>query len=137
MTIPMADLPAQYTALKSELDTAISSVMANWVRISSSEASVYYIDSAIPPKVGANVVVWILRDHTTPQVGAGGPFASSKDQLEIHCDARQVRRMYGSEHPEPMGKGKMVYSEHGPMSWNAVAPKSIMQRVVDAACGNA
>ena len=116
---------------------ACGPVMANWVRISSSEASVYYIDSAIPPKVGANVVVWILRDHTTPQVGAGGPFASSKDQLEIHCDARQVRRMYGSEHPEPMGKGKMVYSEHGPMSWNAVAPKTIMQRVVDAACGNA
>lgn len=28
MTVPMADLPAQYTALKSELDTAISSVMA-------------------------------------------------------------------------------------------------------------
>ena len=28
MTVPMADLPAQYTALKPELDAAISHVMA-------------------------------------------------------------------------------------------------------------
>ena len=109
-------------------------VMADWVRISTSETSVFYIDSAISPKVGANVMVWILRDHNTPQVGADGPFASSKDQIEIDCEGRRVRRIYASDHAEPMGKGKMVHSEHGPMSWNAVAPNTIMRRVVDTAC---
>lgn len=109
-------------------------VLADWVRISSSETSVFYIDSAISPKVGANVMVWVLRDHTTPQMGLGGPYASSKDQIEIDCAARRVRRIYASEHPEPMGKGKMVHSEHGPMSWNTVAPNTIMNRVVDTGC---
>lgn len=113
---------------------ACGPALADWVRISSSEASVFYIDSAIPPKVGSNVMVWMLRDHTTPQVGAGGPYASSKDQIEIDCAARRVRRIYASGHPEPMGQGKMVFSEHGPMSWNAVAPRTILRRVVDTAC---
>lgn len=113
---------------------ACNPVLADWVRISTSETSVFYIDSAIPPKVRANVMVWILRDHTTPQVGAGGPFASSKDQIEVDCSARRVRRIYASDHSEPMGKGKMVHSEHGPMSWNAVLPDTIMRRVVDTAC---
>ena len=113
---------------------ACTPALADWVRVATSETSVFYIDSAVSPKVGANVMVWVLRDHTAPQVGAGGPYASSKDQIEVDCAARRVRRIYGSEHPEPMGKGKMVYSEHGPMSWNAVAPKTTMRRVVDMAC---
>nr|WP_315426956.1 surface-adhesin E family protein [uncultured Albidiferax sp.] len=108
--------------------------LADWVRISTSETSVFYIDSAIPPKVGSNVMVWILRDHSAPQVGAGGPFASSKDQIEIDCAGRRVRRIYSSDHPEAMGKGKMVHSEHGPMSWNQVGPNTIMKRIVDMAC---
>lgn len=108
--------------------------LADWVRISTSETSVFYIDSAISPKVGSNVMVWILRDHSAPQVGAGGPFASSKDQIEIDCAARRVRRIYSSDHPASMGQGKMVHSEHGPMSWNAVAPNTIVKRIVDMAC---
>ncbi|WP_367848217.1 surface-adhesin E family protein [Rhodoferax sp. WC2427] len=113
---------------------ACGPALASWVRIATSETSVFYVDSEIPPKVGANVMVWVLRDHTTPQVGPGGPYASSKDQIEVDCAARRVRRIYGSAHPEPMGQGKMVYSEHGPMSWNDVAPKTTMRRVVDMAC---
>ena len=108
--------------------------LADWVRISTSETSVFYIDSAIPPKVGANVMVWILRDHSAPQVGAGGPFASSKDQIEIDCAGRRVRRIYSSDHPQAMGQGKMVHSEHGPMSWNLAGPNTIVKRIVDMAC---
>ena len=108
--------------------------LADWVRISTSETSVFYIDSAIPPKVGANVMVWILRDHSAPQVGAGGPFASSKDQIEIDCAGRRVRRIYSSDHPQAMGQGKMVHSEHGPMSWNLASPNTIVKRIVDMAC---
>jgi hypothetical protein len=33
-----------------------------------------------------------------------------------------------------MGKGKLVRSEQGSMSWNVVTPDSVIQRMVGLAC---
>ncbi|WP_394788093.1 surface-adhesin E family protein [Rhodoferax sp.] len=111
-------------------------VKADWLRISTSETSVFYIDSAIPPKVGNNVTVWILRDHNTAQTGEGGTYLSSKDQIEIDCAGQRVRRLYSSDHPQHMGEGELVHSEHGPMSWNDASPNTIVKRIVDVACAH-
>lgn len=111
-----------------------SQVMAEWVRLSHNEQSVFYIDTPIPKKAGSNVMIWILRDHTGLRHGPSGPFLSSKDQIEVDCAGRRIRRIYASDHPQAMGAGKQVHFEHGPMSWNYASPNTIAGRMVDIAC---
>jgi hypothetical protein len=66
--------------------------------------------------------------------GPGGVYVSSKDQIEVDCAGRRIRRLYSSDHPQPMGAGKAVHFEHGPMSWNFATPNSIASRMVNVAC---
>ncbi len=119
------------------LAAASTPCAAAWVKIADTDQSVVYLDTAISQKVGDNVMVWLLRDHASPRVGVAGPFLSSKDQVEVNCRTRRVRRIYSSDHPKPMGEGRFVHSEHGPMSWNDAAPRTIMGRVVEVACVDA
>jgi len=118
------------------LALSCSQVVAEWVKISASEKSVFYMDSSISKKVGSNVVIWLLRDHTRPQYDGTVLSLSSKDQIEIDCHGRRIRRIYSSAHPQHMGKGEPVHSEHGPMSWNDASPNTLVSRVLDIACAN-
>ena len=118
------------------LALAPASGHAEWVRVSASQQTVFYIDSAKSPRVGNNVMIWVLRDHKQLQSGQAIMVRSSKDQIEIDCVGQRVRRIYSSDHLRPMGQGPMVHSEHGPMSWNNATPNSTMRRIVDVACAN-
>jgi hypothetical protein len=109
---------------------------ADWVRVATSQQSVFYVDSAKSPRVGNNVMIWVLRDHRMVQLGQAMLVMSSKDQIEIDCAGRRVRRIFSSDHPRHMGKGRAVHSEHGPMSWNAASPDTTISRIVDVACAN-
>jgi hypothetical protein len=109
-------------------------VLAEWLKLASNEQSVFYLDSPVPPKVGANVMIWVLRDHSGVQYSDGGSYLSSKDQIEVDCGQSRIRRIYSSDHPQHMGGGKFVHSEHGPMSWNAISPKTIIKRITTVAC---
>lgn len=109
---------------------------ADWVRVSASGQSVYYVDPAISKKVGDNVMVWVLRDHRGPQFAPHGAYLSSKDQIEVDCRGRRVRRAYSSDHPQPMGQGALLHFEYGPLSWNDALPGSILGRVADIVCAH-
>lgn len=108
--------------------------MAEWVKISQAEQSVFYMDSAVSKKADGRVMVWILRDHAGLRSGPSGTYLSSKDQIEVDCPGRRIRRIYSSDHPQAMGAGTFVYSEHGPMSWNDAPPNTIVSRIVNVAC---
>lgn len=116
------------------LAMSCSPVMAEWIKISTTEKSVIYIDSSMSKRVGDNVMIWLLRDHMSLQYEGAVPSLSAKDQVEVDCNRRRVRKIYSSAHPQPMGKGQLVYSEHGPMSWNNASPNTIVHRIVDIAC---
>lgn len=107
---------------------------AEWIRVSSTRQSVFYVDSSKSPRVGDNVMVWVLRDHKQMLPGQGLAVRSSKDQIEIDCAVRRVRRIFSSDHGRRMGEGPMLHSEHGPMSWNAVALNTPISRIADVAC---
>lgn len=111
-------------------------VHAGWVRVSTSQQSVFYIDAQKSPRVGDNVMIWVLRDHKVLQAGQALMVRSSKDQIEVDCAGRRIRRVFSSDHGRPMGKGPMLHSEHGPMSWNGAPPNSTVSRIVDVACAN-
>jgi hypothetical protein len=125
---------ARHLLIAALMATSGTAALADWVKVAETGQSVIYLDPAVSRKVGDNVMVWLLRDHADRRVGAGGPFRSSKDQVEVDCRARRVRLIYSSDHPKPMGEGRFVHSEHGPMSWNAAPPQSVMGRVVALAC---
>lgn len=107
---------------------------ADWIRVATTRQSYFYIDSKKSPKIGDNVMVWVLRDHKQMLLGEGLAVRSSKDQIEIDCAGRRVRRIFSSDHGRRMGEGPMLHSEHGPMSWNAVSPNTPVSRIVDVAC---
>lgn len=109
---------------------------AEWVKVSSNESSIFYMDMSISKKVGANVMIWVVRDHARLQYSESGPYLSSKDQIEVDCNGRRIRRIYSSDHPKHMGEGKFVHSEHGPMSWNDASRGTVIQRIVDIACAH-
>ena len=119
------------------LAAASAHCATTWVKIADTDQSSVYLDSAVSQKVGDNVMVWLLRDHTSPRVGAAGPYLSSRDQVEVDCRGWRVRRIYSSDHPKTMGEGRFFHSEHGPMSWNAATPSSVMGRAVELACVDA
>jgi hypothetical protein len=118
------------------LATLSSHALAQWVRVSSSQQSVFYIDARKSPRVGNNVMIWVLRDHKAMQPANGLAVRSSKDQIEVDCAGRRIRRIFSSDHGRPMGNGPMLHSEHGPMSWNAAPPNSTVSRIVDVACAS-
>lgn len=109
--------------------------LADWVRLARNEQSVIYLETPVPKQSGGHVMVWVLRDHLIMHHGPDGAYVSSKDQLEIDCPARRVRRIYSADFAQPMGQGKQVHYEHGPMSWNFATPNTIISRMMDIACG--
>jgi hypothetical protein len=118
------------------LATGVVAAQADWVRVATSQQSIFYVDSVKSPRVGDNVMIWVLRDHRAMQLGQAMLVMSSKDQIEIDCVGRRVRRVFSSDHTRHMGKGKAVHSEHGPMSWNAASPNTTSSRIVDVTCAN-
>ncbi|MDO9165710.1 MAG: hypothetical protein Q7U13_06350 [Rhodoferax sp.] len=116
------------------LTVSCGHVMAEWVKVSSNATTVFYVDSSALKKVGANVMVWVLRDHAGIQHGGSEPFLSSRDQIEVDCGQRRIRRIYSSDHPQHMGEGKPVRTEHGPMSWNPASSSPVFKRIVAIAC---
>lgn len=107
---------------------------AEWIKIAHNEQSVFYLDSSTSKKVEGRVMIWVLREHAGLRFGGNGAYQSSKDQFDVDCFGRRIRRIYSSDHPKSMGEGKAVNFEHGPMSWNYAAPNTIVGRIVDVAC---
>lgn len=107
---------------------------ADWIKVASTENDVFYLSSEQSKKFGASITVWVLRDHLTVRYGKQGAYQSSKDQMEIDCQQRRIRLLYSSDHPKAMGEGQFIHSNHGPMSWNDVDPRSTLNRIVSFAC---
>lgn len=116
------------------LAMACSSVQADWVKVASTETSVFYLDTSMSKKVAGTLMIWVLREHNTPRMAPEGRYRSSKDQLEIDCKGRRARLIYTSDHPDLRGEGKQVHFQHGPMSWNDVAQNPVFARILNIAC---
>lgn len=107
---------------------------ADWLKVASTEHDDFYLSTEQSEKYGANITVWVLRDHLAVRYGKHGAYQSSKDQMEVDCGQRRIRLLYSSDHPKAMGEGRFLHSNHGPMSWNAVDPRSTLNRIVSFAC---
>lgn len=117
------------------LALGFSQAQADWVKVATTETSVFYLDTAMSKKVAGTLMIWILREYTSPRMSPEGQrYRSSKDQLEIDCRGRRVRLIYSSHHPDRDGEEKQVHFDHGPMSWNDVAQNPVFGRIINIAC---
>ena len=107
---------------------------ADWVKVASTETSIFYLDTSMSKKVAGTLMIWVLREHNSPRMAPQGRYRSSKDQLEIDCKGRRARLIYTSDHPDLRGEGKQVHFQHGPMSWNDVAQNPVFSRILNIAC---
>jgi hypothetical protein len=130
------DAPDRQIALNAPNPAGPAVTAGAWIKVSTNATSTIYLDSTVSKRVGSNIMIWLLRDYNGPQYDGAVNFLSSKDQIEVDCGGRRVRRIYSSNHPQPMGGGAFVSSEHGPMSWNEVTRDSVIRRAVDIACIN-
>lgn len=122
-------------ALWALLALGCSQAQADWVKVATTDTTVFYLDTAMSKKVAGTLMIWILREHTSPRMSPEGRrYRSSKDQLEIDCRGRRVRLIYSSHHPDVDGEEKQVHFDHGPMSWNDVAQNPVFGRIVNIAC---
>lgn len=128
--------PNPQTALNAPNPAGPAVTAGAWIKVSTNATSSIYLDSTVSKRVGSNIMIWLLRDYNGPQYDGSVNYLSSKDQIEVDCGARRVRRVYSSNHPQSMGGGAFVSSEHGPMSWNEVTWDSVIRRAVDIACMN-
>ncbi len=133
---PVNEEDAPSTGGPAEAAAVSASDTISWVRVSANASSTIYLDTAVAKRVGSHIMVWLLRDYNATQYAGGVSYLSSKDQVEVDCVGLRIRRIYSSNHPQPMGAGEFVNSEHGPMSWNSVAQGDIMWRVLNIACLN-
>ena len=116
------------------LALACSLAQADWVKVASTETSMFYLDTSMSKKVAGTLMIWVLREHISPRMAPEGRYRSSKDQLEIDCKGRRARLIYTSDHPDLRGEGKQVHFQHGPMSWNDVAQNPVFARILNIAC---
>ena len=128
--------PAPQPALNAPNPAGPPVTAGAWIKVSTNATSSIYLDSTVSKRVGSNIMIWLLRDYNGPQYDGSVNYLSSKDQIEVDCSAGRVRRIYSSNHPQSMGGGAFVSSEHGPMSWNEVTWDSVIRRAVDIACMN-
>ena len=56
-----------------------------WLKVASSDQDDFYLSAEQSKKYGANITVWVLRDHLAVRYGKHGAYLSSKDQMEVDC----------------------------------------------------
>ncbi len=135
-TVSEAGKPGKQEKPAGTAPAAPANPAIKWVKVSTHATSTIYLDSTTSKRVGNNIMIWLLRDYNGPQFDGAVNYLSSKDQIEVDCYNQRVRRIYSSNHPQSMGGGDFVSSEHGPMSWNDVTGDSIIRRAIDIACTN-
>ena len=108
--------------------------MADWVKLSHDEQTVFYIESKASKRDGDHVMIATLRDYAAARVDRARPYRSTRDEFEVDCGAKRIRRGYTADHAQGMGKGAVVHSEYGPLSWNFAPPNTVLRRIVDVAC---
>ena len=98
---------------------AAASAWADWVKITETTDTVYYLDPALISDNGKfRRVVVIKNDATHEPAGT----RSRRVSYEIDCVGERLRSVASTEYSEPMAQGKSVNSWERQSEWLYVAP---------------
>lgn len=118
-------------------DATAATATAKWVQRVNLEAfggTSIYSDSVTTHRAGDVVQIWELWDFKSAQVIGGKRVLSVKNQFEYDCKGARGRMLFTAGFSEHMGKGKVVDSGNGPMTWQPVAG-TYVEELWKVACG--
>jgi len=98
---------------------AAASAWADWVKLTETTDTVYYLDPALISDNGESRRVVVIQSYGT-QEPAGT--RSRRVSYEIDCGGERLRSVAVTEYSEPMAQGKSVNSWERQSEWLYVAP---------------
>jgi hypothetical protein len=110
---------------------------AEWIEFAKSASggmTGYYDPDTIRVK-GYLRRMWILYDHTTPQVGTGYSYLSAMLRVEYDCSEEHVRTLALTAYAGNMRNGKVVHTDSDAGTWTPVAPGTFDQSAWNYVCG--
>ena len=109
------------TILFGVLMLGAASVWADWVKVTETGDTAYYVDPAAVGDTGGFRRVSVIQDYATQ--GPGG-VRSRQVLYEIDCTGERLRSLSVTEHSEPMARGERVNSWERESEWLYVAPRT-------------
>jgi hypothetical protein len=112
---------------------ASSGAWAEWVKVTETEGSVFYIDPATIRNEGNVRKVWVLQD--LKQRHKDGDL-STRMRYEYDCKGDRFRMLSLSSHTGQMARGQTLVNDNEPDAWYDVPPKTITEFVLKLVCAN-
>lgn len=115
---------------------ASGAVLAEWVKVATSNNAVEYLDPGTLRKSGQKIKSWGLIDHRAPQLFVDEKkYLSLKVQSEVDCGEESARTitmvMYGGN----MGAGEVLWSGAPPDTrWTPVTPGTLSWTAMKNIC---
>jgi hypothetical protein len=98
-----------------------TSAWADWVKVTGTSDTVFYVDPASIDNKGSFRQVSVLQDYAGQEPGG---VRSRRVLYEIDCTEERLRSLSVTEHSEPMARGEPVNSREGASEWLYVAPRT-------------
>jgi hypothetical protein len=120
------------------LAAAGNSALAEWVviTVSSDKVNTIYADPDTVIRSHDKVKLSIMHDFKTPRTVPGfSPYFSTRDQLEVDCNAEQLRLLGLVAYSGNMGGGEVIYTHKFDSGWSPVTRDSLDQSIWNFACG--
>lgn len=105
---------------------------AEWVKVSASDTSSFYIDPASIRKAGNLRKVWQIADLEQRDTVDGE--MSRRTRAEYDCKEERFRSLAFSYHSEPMAGGETLRSKDGVGTWSAIPPGSVAANILKIVC---
>ena len=109
------------TILFGVLMLGAASASADWVKVTESGDTAYYVDDASISGHEGLRRVSVVQDYATPEPGGT---RSRRVSYEVDCAGERLRSVAATEYTEPMARGKSANSWERQSEWLYVAPRT-------------
>jgi hypothetical protein len=103
------------------LAAVATSAQADWVKVTETGDTVYYVDPATLVRDGGLRKVEEIQDYAMPRAGGA---RSRRLTFEFDCSGERWRVLSVADHEEAMARGRILGSWQGQSEWNSIAPKT-------------
>jgi hypothetical protein len=100
---------------------AATAAWADWVKVTETGDTVFYVDTAAIGTTGGHRRASVLQDYAATEPGG---VRSRQVSYEIDCAGERLRSLSVAEHSEPMARGARVSYGEGESEWLYVAPRT-------------
>lgn len=113
----------------------VGAATPQWASVGLYDQGAVSVDIANVSREGPLRRFWSMMDYKIAQKAeSGGTFLSTRSQMEINCQTRQVRILHLSMHSAARLGGQVVDSEGILREWQAIPPGTPVDRISARVC---